>query len=328
MVFLKGIQEGVWLTVVTTTTVGYGDFAPRSAVGRAVMAVWMFFGFVALAGVLGAIVDALGTAVMLDESLANADANGMRGSSICTYPPYVNRLLSYGFEINPAEGAEDFSMCLDLLRNGKIDAVAYDEPALQAIRKTDPDFKSFAIGSNYIDFDMVAVTSRNSAIKDALNVATVTILNDQDWVDRRTTTHFGDRKPPAMLNRDKVPWALIASTISVIVVFGVLQYWPVPLEKRHPDKVRRLLSRASLLNKRKESVNELFKQGDLQGNGDGMLSLGEAQSLGMDMPTFSEIDVDGNGFLTKDEFTLWQEREQSNLADDAPSQNLQQIAFL
>ena len=48
-----GIQEGVWLALVTTTTVGYGDFSPRSAFGRGVMAVWMFIGFVAMAGVLG-----------------------------------------------------------------------------------------------------------------------------------------------------------------------------------------------------------------------------------------------------------------------------------
>ena len=46
-----------------------------------------------------------------------------------------------------------------MLRNGEVDAVAYDEPALQAIRKSDLHFQSFAIGASYKDFDMVAVTA-------------------------------------------------------------------------------------------------------------------------------------------------------------------------
>ena len=40
----KGFGTGIWLCVVTMTTVGYGDVAPRSSTGRFVSIMWMIIG--------------------------------------------------------------------------------------------------------------------------------------------------------------------------------------------------------------------------------------------------------------------------------------------
>lgn len=263
----------------------------------------MFVGFVALGGVLAAILNALDVQD-IDESLANIDASGMKGNSVCTYTNYVTGLMPYGFRITPAEGYSDFTKCLAMLKNGEVDAVAYDEPALQTIRRSDADFEFFAIGDNYQDFDMTAAMPRNSAVKDAVNIAVLTVLKDQDWMDKTSGTYFGDGTPPTVLAKGGVPWALLATTIGVVFIFGVLQFWPIKLEQRHPDKVRR---KQSLLNKNKEEVNDFFKSADT--DGDGMFNLKEAKAEGMDLATFREIDANGNGKLTKLEFEKWQERE-------------------
>ena len=267
------------------------------------MAVWMFVGFVALAAVLGAIIDALDVKD-IDESLANIDASEMKGNSVCTFTNYVTGLMPYGFRITPAEGYSDFTKCLAMLKNGEVDAVAYDEPALQAIRRSDADFELFAIGDNYKDFDMTAAMPRNSALKDAVNIAVLTVLKDQDWMDTTSGTYFGDGTPPTVLTEGAVPWALLATTIGVVFIFGVLQFWPIKLEQRHPDKVRR---KQSLLNKSKEEVTDFFKSADT--DGDGMLTLTDAKAEGMDLATFREIDADDNGKLTQLEFEKWQVRE-------------------
>ncbi|MBM3274219.1 MAG: transporter substrate-binding domain-containing protein [Candidatus Sericytochromatia bacterium] len=44
--WLPGIGEGIWLALVTLTTVGYGDRVPVTPVGRMVVGVWMLISMV------------------------------------------------------------------------------------------------------------------------------------------------------------------------------------------------------------------------------------------------------------------------------------------
>eukprot|EP00729_Bicosta_minor_P019928 gene19928-28175_t len=50
-------------------------------------------------------------------------------------------------------------------------------------------------------------------------------------------------------------------------------------------------------------------------DGDGLVSLEEAIALGMDTATFSAIDADGNGQLTKAEVTSWSEKNEAAAED-------------
>ena len=46
---LQGVGDGVWWAAVTTTTVGYGDKAPRTRAGRLIAVVWMFTAVILIA---------------------------------------------------------------------------------------------------------------------------------------------------------------------------------------------------------------------------------------------------------------------------------------
>ena len=45
----QGLGDGLWWAAVTMTTVGYGDKAPRTGLGRALGVVWMFAAIVLIA---------------------------------------------------------------------------------------------------------------------------------------------------------------------------------------------------------------------------------------------------------------------------------------
>lgn len=233
-----GLQECVWLALVTTTTVGYGDYAPRSGGGRGCIAVWMWVGFIALAGVLGEIVDTLGS-VAVDETHANIDFPGMKGTTICVYPPYIDGILPYGMRNVPVEGEEDPAKCIERLKSGEVDAVAYDKPVLQAYREEDPDLADCAIGDLYKQFDLAATFAENSPLADPLKIAMIRVLDNQAWLDTALATHFGDGSPPEAFKAAPFPTVLVAMTVTTLVIFAAAQMWPISVKNRQPDKVRR-----------------------------------------------------------------------------------------
>lgn len=67
---IETIDQGLWWSVVTITTVGYGDLTPSSVAGRITGAVLMFVGI----GVVG-VVTGLVASVVLDESEESAAIN-------------------------------------------------------------------------------------------------------------------------------------------------------------------------------------------------------------------------------------------------------------
>ncbi|XP_065645103.1 uncharacterized protein LOC124809912 isoform X2 [Hydra vulgaris] len=51
--FVKGFGTGIWWSVVTIATVGYGDIVPKSLFGRIVSILWMIIGIVLVSGLTG-----------------------------------------------------------------------------------------------------------------------------------------------------------------------------------------------------------------------------------------------------------------------------------
>ncbi|XP_047129858.1 uncharacterized protein LOC124809902 isoform X2 [Hydra vulgaris] len=51
--FVKGFGTGLWWASVTVSTVGYGDIAPKSLIGRALSIFWMVIGVLLVSGMTG-----------------------------------------------------------------------------------------------------------------------------------------------------------------------------------------------------------------------------------------------------------------------------------
>lgn len=133
----RGLGNSFWWSAVTMTTVGYGDKAPVTLVGRLIALVWMFASIIVISGMTAAIASAL-TVSQLNvgiqdvEDLSGVKVGVVKGS---TGADFIRRR---GISATPFESAR---AAVAELGEGNVDAVVYDAPVLQYLAHTATDAK-------------------------------------------------------------------------------------------------------------------------------------------------------------------------------------------
>lgn len=124
---LEGVGNGFWWSAVTMTTVGYGDKAPATFLGRIVGVIWMFVSVITISGFTAAIASSitvknLSNAVDGVDDLYRVRVATVGGSSSESY--LQQRGISYKTYPNLNE-------LLNGLANKQLDAVVYDTSLLK-----------------------------------------------------------------------------------------------------------------------------------------------------------------------------------------------------
>lgn len=123
-----GVASGFWWATVTMTTVGYGDKAPKSLLGRALALVWMLASVIIIASVTATIASSL-TIERLDarihgpEDLHRFEVGVIAGT---TGEAHLRE------EKIVARSFDDAAAALDALARGELDALVWDAPLLRA----------------------------------------------------------------------------------------------------------------------------------------------------------------------------------------------------
>lgn len=125
---LIGLFDGLWWSAVTMTTVGYGDKAPKSRLGRVIAIIWMLTAIVTISGFTGTIassltVQSLGRDIEDLEDLSNAESIGSVNAS--SSEAFLN---SNDIEIDLL--FEDVEESLLALAGHDIDVLLYDKTVL------------------------------------------------------------------------------------------------------------------------------------------------------------------------------------------------------
>jgi ABC-type amino acid transport substrate-binding protein len=163
--YRRGVWEGLWWTVVTLTTVGYGDRTVKDKGGRLLAMVWMFAGIILLAN-FTAVVTAELTANRLESILEEVDDLKRRQVATVTGTTSADYLRQAGVAYIPVTGIEE---AYPLLYDGRIDAIVYDAPVLQYYAATEGKGQVEVVGSPFKREDYGIALPPESPYEEVIN---------------------------------------------------------------------------------------------------------------------------------------------------------------
>ncbi|MGH1337747.1 MAG: transporter substrate-binding domain-containing protein [Aureispira sp.] len=173
----RGIGAGFWWSAVTMTTVGYGDKAPVTFLGRIIGFIWMFSGIIIISGFTAAItsvltVDRLTTKIQGPEDLDNVSVATVRGSSSAIY--LHNREITF-LEVEQIEEA------IEALEKKQVDAVVYDAPILQYLICQKKKDNLELLPGVFLPFYYGIALPESSTRKEEINVHLLDIISQSEW---------------------------------------------------------------------------------------------------------------------------------------------------
>lgn len=172
-----GIVAGIWWSVVTMTTVGYGDKAPVTLRGRMVALVWMLVGIAAIAFLTAHITSNLTLMQMQSAVKGPEDLLRVRVGSIedTTGSDYLRRsgIPSRSYK-TAAEG-------LRAIGEDKTDALVHDEPILRYLIQKEHPGKLEVLPTPLLPQDYGIALPAGSPLREPINRALLKTIQAPEW---------------------------------------------------------------------------------------------------------------------------------------------------
>jgi ABC-type amino acid transport substrate-binding protein len=177
---LHGIWDGLWWSAVTLTTVGYGDKAPRTRMGKTVALILMFGGLLFISGLTASIASGLTVNHLTNDpdsfnEFKERSVGSIKntGTSEFLRSRFFKDLTEYN---SVTEG-------LSALKNNDIDAFMYDEPILKY--RIAKDSSMTHIGILPIKFDIqfyaFGIAKKRTKLEQAISQRILEIMETEEW---------------------------------------------------------------------------------------------------------------------------------------------------
>ncbi|PWL38801.1 hypothetical protein DKG77_11190 [Flagellimonas aquimarina] len=177
---LRGIWDGFWWSIVTVTTVGYGDKAPKTRLGKIAALGLMLSGLLFVSGLTASIASSL-TVNQLADNTDSFDAFKKRSVGTVNSSSANDFLKAHFFKnISLYNGVIPG---LSDLKEEKIDAFIYDEPILQYRIKKDSTLNELEILPIKFDVQFYAfgIVKNNIELEQKVSQAILEIMETQEW---------------------------------------------------------------------------------------------------------------------------------------------------
>lgn len=179
---IRGIGEGLWWSVTTFSTVGYGDRVPITRSGRAIAAVWMLVAFALMTILSGLIASSL-TVGRLNPVVQSAE--DLRLHAIGALDRGMAAPLLRAMGVHRLETFPSAEAGLRALRKGQIQAFVGDSVVLRFMLRQ-RRFESLIILPGALERNFIALgLSRaiQGPLRDSINEAVLEAVESPAWAD-------------------------------------------------------------------------------------------------------------------------------------------------
>ncbi len=174
----QGIGHSIWWALVTMTTVGYGDKAPRTLGGRVVAVIWMFFSIILVTSYT-AVITASFTVVELSGRVRSPrDLPAARVGALAQSET-LEFLANEGIPVLPFK---NLRQGLQAVAANNIDAFVDDEAQLKYIIKNEFQGKLRVLPETFAHYYVSMAIPSDSPLREPLNRVLAKIIDSDDWV--------------------------------------------------------------------------------------------------------------------------------------------------
>jgi len=124
---IEGIGAGLWLALVTMTTVGYGDKAPITRGGRMVAGVWMLIAMITASSLTASIATAFTLSQLGEGAIESPDELAGHRVAVVGGAPAEAFADGYGARVI---NVDDVPAGLEAVAEGRVDAFVHDRPVI------------------------------------------------------------------------------------------------------------------------------------------------------------------------------------------------------
>ncbi len=173
----QGLGSSMWWSMVTMTTVGYGDLAPRTAGGRIIGIIWMFAALILVSGFTASITAALTVGELQSpvkgpNDLSSVRVGTVQGSTSSIY------LSAHGIAF---ASYEDANQALDALQRGRTEAVVYDEPIMRYLIGEHDDWRIRVLPESFeLQYYGIALPT-GSPLREQVNYVLLQTIESPQW---------------------------------------------------------------------------------------------------------------------------------------------------
>ena len=176
-----GIGHGIWWAMVTMTTVGYGDKAPKTIGGRIIALMWMIFSIIFIASFTANITTSLTITELRGKVRGFNDLYNARVGSIPRSEGF-DYLTKQGIAVIPIKSIQEG---LKGVANKEVDAFVLNEQILKDLVKREFLGRVQVLPGTFDEYFVSMALQDKSPLRKPINKALLKFMNTQNWIELR-----------------------------------------------------------------------------------------------------------------------------------------------